>query len=310
MKTDSLGTRHWRFAHQVIIRAYPHDYRSRYGQPAKQLFNDILRDAADNGRVRSVAVSALADTLRGGICERTEQIRVFFVGKEPRHARSRRKAAIILGIILIALAAAAAVAWKPISEAITNANIRRQEATTSKVSNFGYGDVTANFVNDYVMAKYYADKRVDVGYDSPHAQSETTIETYAYNNTQSTKIKEHIPGLKQTINGLYASTDQGFDPLICGKEAPTKVRFTDRQLIAGMASQTVIFSYGDSDRQNLVRYDLRLDQSESDLGEWKIQSVNCLSADAQEPMPFVYRVNSDTGGSAGGFSRRNDRYFP
>jgi hypothetical protein len=289
----------WRFFYRIVVKAYPRKFRSQFEQPILEYFDDMTRDAALEGRVVSgVAMSAIADTSRCVIDQRFNQLRHFFRGSDS--TTINRRHAVLAILIVLTLGIGGYILANPVKQLIIDKDVRDKAAEESFNTNSDFTATVADFVNSYVESKYYGGVNSDVGYDSPHAQQEELQKDFIHGKDGSQEVAANIPSLKQVIQNIYHSTVPGFDPLICSKVAPTKVEYDSIYRDSNSAvSQYVAFSYPGSDRKNVVRYDLRLDQSETKDGEWKIRDAYCVSDEAEDlpDRPFILNLEVFYGGS-------------
>jgi hypothetical protein len=288
VQPGSSSTR-WRFFYQIVVKAYPRDFRSQFEQPALEYFDDMIRDAAHEGRVVSgVAISAIADTTLCVISQRFSQIRRFFIGSDPKTANRRHVFLVLLAVLVLGIGGY--ILANPVKQLLIDKDVRDKAAKESLSTNSDFAATTAAFVNTYVESKYYGGTDPNVGYDSPYAQQDETQQDFVHHEDGSQAVPTSVQSLKQAIQKAYHSTVPGFDPLICSKVAPTKVEYDSIYRDSPTTvSQYAAFSYADSDRKNIVRYDLRLDQSETRDGDWKISAVYCLSAETEDlaNRPFI-----------------------
>jgi hypothetical protein len=290
---------------RLIILAYPPEFRRRYSQELLMLIQDIRRDSQSSPPAWRVYLQAraLSDLAGGAIYERLQALLENITAKDtpvktsqsPSFYRRHRQSLLITGAALTALIVSSVILgfWSyggPGGYAVRVVQIGQAAMRYEGNWNAGWDDVTANFVADYVAAKYHDSGRTDVGYKSPHAASQLEAAT------------------KET----YSSMEPSFDPVLCSQQAPTSVKYIrERVTQPGYASIVAAFGYSDGSPTNLVRYDLDLDLSKSKQGDWKISQIQCLSLDAMPSKPYVNRLDVPTGAAPGTapYSQRNDRTF-
>ncbi|HSX02671.1 MAG TPA: hypothetical protein VLI05_05165 [Candidatus Saccharimonadia bacterium] len=277
-----------------LLYLYPASFRREYARELALLFDDLYREASQRsvGQRHLAITQAYVDTLVSAGREQFNNFIRRLTKQEPtmerpsstsflaRHRLSLTvSATLIIGLGLASLVTdfwgyngPVAYAKRIITEGLEADGLLPMPDT--------WDGVTASFVADYVQAKYYGDQRADVGYQSRYALQRHTrvVDGRAYTD----------PGLEQLVAWTYASMEHNFDPLTCSTQPPVAVRYTlepvDR---AGSAGVVAAFSYAGSSSPNLVRYDLRLDQSQSKPGSWKITQVDCLTLDSQPSRPYV-----------------------
>jgi hypothetical protein len=181
----------------------------------------------------------------------------------------------------------------------------RQERT-ARSWNAGQQDITASFVNDYIKAKYYGGQQTNVGYKSVYAGQPRTVKLRSGES-------EAVGGLEKNVTANYASMQPGFDPLLCSGQVPAAVHYATPGFSGmGLSSVLVSFSYAGTDVPNVVRYDLQLDQSKSDIGEWQVTNVVCAGLEMMPTRPYTTYLDQTAPGSTHvprEYMQRNDRVF-
>lgn len=272
-----------------LVQLYPRDFRYTYAPLAVQLFTDIYRETLKlSPSQRCLQLSrAYFDTVAGIIYEQSTELKNRLTSRntamadQPKPFYIRYRIAFIL--VIIAIAGFGFMQYKneilsPFNYAkrVIESGIAAEKLSSSW--NSGWEDVTANFVADYIQAKYYGDIRTDIGIHSPHALRRTfTYEGNSY--TQS---------LEESLNTGYDQKAANFDPITCSTEAPIKVRYLHGISSGpGIASTLAAFYYASIDQPNIVQYSLVLDQTTSSQGEWKIRDINCISQSLHPARPYT-----------------------
>jgi hypothetical protein len=289
-KRPLSSTQYW---YHRLVRLYPREFRHQSEHELTTLFDDLYHEASQRppGERQAAIARAYADTLAAVGREQFDTLMSRLTKQEPtmdthspKSFMARHRLSIIISTTLIAglsLASLVTDFWGyngPVAYA-KRIVAEGLEADGLLLMPGNWEGVTANFVADYVQAKYYGDQRHDVGYQSRYAVQ------------PQTKVVDGHPytayGLEQMVAFKYASMEPGFDPLTCSTQPPVAVRYTlepvDR---AGSAGVVAAFSYADSNAPDLVRYDLRLDQSQSQPGHWKVTQVDCLTLNNQANHPY------------------------
>ncbi len=296
-------TRLQRLYRQLVV-FYPTAFRRQYESLLVQLFDDMYRDGQSSppSQRRRALAHAFTDTLQGALREHYQQlIRKGAMNTQPQSFWARHRLALIItgGVIVIGLASLLTNLWDyngPVNrlERVIADGQRIEQLADS--NNTGWDNVAANFVADYIQAKYYGNKRTDVGYRSIHAAQ-----------THTTKDGT-MPGLEQNTHGQYSSMAPNFDPLTCSTQAPISVRYIrESDFAPGFASMIADFRYAPNGPDNLVRYQLMLNQERSRNGDWQIIGVDCLSLEGQDHPPFTQAVEATANEQA--YDHRNDRSF-
>lgn len=290
----------WEGRYAALLSLFPGDFRKEYAPLSLQLFSDMLHDAYREkpehaGTVISkLFLEAATDLIR----EQSKSIVNKLIGKKtsmknnqtPFHIRNRMPLMIAGGaVIVLGVVSVLTGFWGyngPVAYLQRVLQYGSQSELAAASTNQGLEDVAANFVNDYVQAKYYGDKRTDVGYASTHANKAG---------------EDKQESLEAATKRLYSSVQPGFDLLTCSTQAPSSVHFS-----TGENGVVAAFKYPGSDNINRVTYRMRLDQSKSVHGDWKVTQVICTSLDEQANHPYVLTRDENVSPE---YSNRNDRTY-
>ncbi len=271
----------------LLVRLFPTDYQRNYGDLTMQLFADIYRDAAlgPPGRALPTLTRAIVDTIIGIGQQHylSKQTRLMKKTAKPNFY-SRHRTALLstsAAIIILSLASVLTGFWTYRGPAgyiqrIIAGGLEIEKYAGS--NNAGEDDITAFFVNDYIQAHYYGDKRTDVGTSSPHA-FRLTYTDHGQTFTQS---------LAENLNTAYATKQADFDDITCSTQAPVAVKYIHRGSSGlGQATTIAAFYYPNQTEPNLVEYYLRLDPTNSPQGDWKVANITCLSRSLQSNRPYT-----------------------
>lgn len=283
--------------YRTLIQLYPPDYQKEYGPLALQLFSDIHRDISTLSTTQRTLVLArvFGDTCSSITREQLEVLKRHLNVKDHNMTKSKksyflrhRTGLIVSGIAIVSLSVASIFLgfWTYSGPAGYLERVISQGARDEKIAgstNVGWDDVTAHFVNDYVQAHYYGDKRTDVGLKSSHAYSVT----YMVNG------KDRTFDLSSDLNEKYAQKDSSFDDITCSTQAPVAVRYLHEPEDGhGDARMIAQFYYAGQTEPNVVEYNLTLDQTKSVQGDWKVSNISCLSLEFQASKPYITDIDA------------------
>lgn len=302
----------WESRFAALLSFFPRDFRKEYAPLSLQLFSDLLHDAYRErpqyakALIGKMFLEAAADLVREQskslINKLTRKKRPMSNPPAPFYVRKRMPLGIGSGIV-VALAIASLVTgfWGyngPVAYFGRAIGTGMQIEKVGQSNNYGQADVAANFVNDYVQAKYYGDKRTDVGLNSIHADQAHVIKFMG---------RSYQQGLELDTKRLYETMQPDFDMLTCSTQAPTSVHFRDAENGAiGYTSVVAEFRYANSSTINEVTYNLRLDQSRSTVGTWKVSQVVCTSLNEQQDKPYTL---SNSSVQTQEYLNRNDKTY-
>ncbi len=315
--------------YRALTGLYPAAFRHSYAKLMIQLFDDIYQDLqalpppTARLRLASLFLDALASIGREQAATIKDRLNLRnpIVDQTPRPFLARhRRAFIISGTIVLLLGIASALTgfWSYNGPVGYLTRVVQDGVNDEKLAagsgNTGWDDVTANFVGDYIQAHYYGDHRTDVGVHSPHA----------YHLTYVDQGKTFTQSLGENLNDSYAYKDPNFDDITCSTQPPTGVRYIhEGEDGRGSARMVAAFSYAGQTEPNLVEYFLRLDQTRSTNGDWKVSDINCLSLSLQPQRPYVTGIEDTVAknrasltpkqraqiGAPKPYEQRNDRSF-